>query len=115
MTRKGSVETSIEKAVREELQKREVAFEQEYKVRPRKNSRWSYYLDFFLPTSNCAIEVDGQYWHSSLSAKRIDEKKDKRMLQKGIFVVRLSEEEITKDVAKAVQRALDEINNRGKK
>jgi very-short-patch-repair endonuclease len=112
MTRKGSVESSIEKKVREELERREVSFEQEYQVRPRKRSRWSYYLDFFLLDLNGAIEVDGEWWHSSIGQKRIDEKKDKRIFQKGIRIVRLSEKEINEDVFSAVQRALDILNEK---
>jgi len=106
MTRQHSRETGIEREVREELVKRGIEFIQEYPVRPYRGSEWLYFLDFFLPLLNVALEADGLYWHSSSLQVSRDLAKDKRLKRKGILVVRLTEEEINRDVALAVSRAL---------
>jgi len=101
--RPGAVETLPEKIVREELERRGISFEQEKKVRIGRR-RWSYYLDFAV--GDLVIEVDGDYYHSSASQKRIDHRKDFRLAKLGYRVVRLSESEILEDVRKAIDRAL---------
>jgi len=103
MTRKGAVESSIERMVREELERLKVPFEQEKKVRIGRR-RWSYYIDFAV--GSIAIEVDGDYYHASAVQRGIDRRKDERLTKLGYQVVRLTETEILQDVKKAVGRAL---------
>jgi very-short-patch-repair endonuclease len=100
------LESSIEKKVRIELTKRKIKFEQEYPFRVGKR-KWCYHIDFFIPKWNLAIECDGMYWHKDAKTKLRDARKDKRLNAANIAVVRITEEEIKKDVVKAVNRAVE--------
>lgn len=44
-------------------------------------------VDFFLPDSDIAIEVDSAYWHAQTAER--DQRKDSRLCEQGIRVVRL--------------------------
>lgn len=82
--RKSHTETSIEKLVRLELEAASINHVQEYK-------QGRYSIDFYLPESNIALEVDGTYWHQN---KARDERKTKFLSSKGLRVVRIAESEI---------------------
>jgi len=90
--RKYSGETSIEKAVRQSLEKLRVNFIQEYQIKEfndgigRKCS-----VDFFLPMVNICLEVDGKYWHSDPLK---DIKRDKKLKKLGYVVIRIKELDI---------------------
>jgi very-short-patch-repair endonuclease len=103
-------ETGIEKAVRLELKRRKIKFEQEYPVRIGRR-RWCYYLDFFIPDWNLVIEVDGTYWHRTDAEKKRDARKDKRLAKLGFIVKRITEVEVNQDVTKAVGNIVDVFVN----
>lgn len=67
--------------------------------------RW-YSVDFYLPERNTVIECDGSYWHSLPKQQRIDKAKDSYLRNRGVSVVRITEEEIRRDVWSAVVNAL---------
>lgn len=81
-------ESSIERKVREFLERIEVSFEQE------KYFKTIGAVDFYLPQHDLVIECDGKYWHSTDYQKTKDRWRDKALLNKGIFTLRLPELEI---------------------
>lgn len=84
-------ETNIEKKVREQLEKRNIAYEQEKRIGHR------FHLDFYLPEQNIAIECDGKFWHSLPGAARRDKRKEKFIESLGMSLVRLPEDQIRAD------------------
>lgn len=94
--RRSSVrETSIERDIRLALESLSTVFHQEYPVlhNPKSKRRGNFYfLDFFLPDTNIAIEADGIYWHES--RKESDAKRDLFLASKGIKVIRVTDKEI---------------------
>lgn len=94
-------ETGIEKKVRDELTKRRISFIQEFPVRIGKR-RWCYYIDFYIPKYNLVIEVDGVWWHRTVSQKKRDARKDKRLTNLGFIVRRIPELDVHRDVSKAI-------------
>ncbi len=92
-------ETSIEKIMRQALEKAGIEFRQEVKIGP-------YYLDFLLPSTQAVIECDGDYWHNVPGARRRDRKKDKFLASKGYKVYRFGEDEIKSSAELCVQRLL---------
>jgi len=103
-------ETGIEKKVRLELTRRKIAFKQEFPLRIGRR-RWCYYLDFYIPKWNLVIEVDGSYWHRTVAVKKRDARKDKRLTNLGYTVRRISEDDVNKDVIKAVGKIVDGFVN----
>lgn len=90
-----SGETGIEKKVREALESLSITYIQEHPIQHNKknNRRGSFYfIDFFLPSHNIALEVDGVYWHRSRQDS--DAKRDLFLASIGISVVRLTDQEI---------------------
>ena len=106
MEREIRKETNIERMVREELSLLGLEYIQEYKWKVSPRRRWSYSIDFFLPDLNIAIDVDGEFWHSSVAAKAIDARKDLRLRKAKFKVVRIPERDILANVSKAVQIAI---------
>ena len=80
--------TSIEVAVYEELENRNILFEKQ------KNIEGKFVVDAYIPELNLIIEADGDYWHSLEKAKIRDEKKNKYLLENGYSLIRLKESEI---------------------
>lgn len=46
-------------------------------------------LDIFIPSLKRAIELDGDYWHSSPERKKTDKRKNKECADAGIKLLRL--------------------------
>jgi very-short-patch-repair endonuclease len=92
-------ETNIERLIREELERRGVAFEQEYEIAGLR-------LDFFLPPLRAVIECDGVYWHSLPGRPEDDRLKDRFLTWLGFTVHRFTEVEIYGDPAACVARVL---------
>lgn len=72
------------------------------------------FFDFYIPSANLIIEIDGDYWHSynveyenmtptQKRNKRVDEAKDKWAVFHGIPVLRIWEHDINKNPAKVMQ------------
>ena len=53
----------------------------------------AYFLDFFLPTKNIAIEIDGRY-HQSEEQALYDKKRDEAFLSIGIRTIRFTTDEL---------------------
>lgn len=77
-------ETGFERAVRIALTELSIDFVQEYPV-----SR--YFIDFYLPQYDVALECDGDYWHGTQEQQESDARKDALLLQRGLQVIRLKE------------------------
>jgi very-short-patch-repair endonuclease len=80
--RKMRHETEPERLVREALQSAGISFIAEHTIH-------IYSLDFFLPSLNLDIEVDGEYWHQSKEVQIKDIVRDFRLKQCGITTLRL--------------------------
>lgn len=77
-------DTSLEKLVRAELQRRGVFFQS--------NKRMGrYVVDFVLPLHQTIIEVDGEYWHQGDEAIKKDWNRDIWFLDQGYDVLRFPE------------------------
>ncbi len=55
-------------------------------------------IDFAIPDKKLFIECDGTYWHSTPEAVERDSIKDRLAAEQGWLMLRLSEEEINKDL-----------------
>jgi very-short-patch-repair endonuclease len=83
--------------VREVLGLTGLVFEQEYRI-----GRYS--IDFYLPETSTALEVDGAYWHRDTQR---DSRKAAFLVNHGIKVVRVKEHDIkTLGAIQAVSIAL---------
>lgn len=86
--RKNCGETSIERKIREILQKNDINYETEFKL-------GRYNFDFKI-RDNILIECDGTYWHKNV--KERDKKKQDLAELNGYKVIRFTEERIKKDI-----------------
>ena len=57
-----------------------------------------YPADFFLPSENIIIEVDGKYWHNYPHGKEIDHKRNEMLKNAGYKVLRFWEGEFNKEI-----------------
>ena len=89
-------ETSIEKVVREELNKRGIFYETQVRFK-------SFYLDFLLP-NKVAIECDGIHWHNNPIVIERDQRKNKLLEQEGYTLFRFTDKEINKDVKACIDK-----------
>lgn len=79
-------ETSIERVVRIELERREVGFRAQVEIGP-------FVVDFLL-SDKTVIECDGTYWHSFPDMQKRDRMKDYFLRHQGLSVVRISDRQI---------------------
>ena len=77
-------ETNPERKVREYLERAGIHFCQEFKI-------GTYWIDFYLPEARLAIEVDGEYWHSSEKVMARDKQKDAFLQSQGVDFLRIKE------------------------
>lgn len=82
-------ETTIEKKVRQALEKSKLKFKQEFKI-------GIYRADFLILDKNIIIECDGDYWHKIPGARDRDSRKDKYLHGKNYVVFRIPESVIRK-------------------
>lgn len=80
---RSTAETTIERLVREDLERRDLEFAQEVQV-----GRFT--LDFLV--DDLAVEADGSYWHGR--RPETDARKDRAVAAAGLRLVRLGEAEI---------------------
>lgn len=95
----GGRASSIEVAVKAELERRCVRHVGQYRI-----GRWS--CDFYVPDLNLVIECDGDYWHSRPEVVERDKVKDRDLLGAGYKLARIAESAINSDVRAAVGAAL---------
>ncbi len=58
----------------------------------RYNPEYNLEVDVFIPSQKIAVEYDGKYFHSSKRKKDIDIKKNQRLSELGIILIRIVEE-----------------------
>lgn len=98
-----------EKFAKEFLEKLGVNYVYQYKA-----ESIGRYFDFYIPSANLIIEIDGDFWHSynveyenmtptQKRNKRVDEAKNKWAVFHGIPVLRIWEHDINKNPAKVMQ------------
>ena len=68
----------------------------------------AYSIDFFIPP-NCAIEVDGEYWHSLPKVEKADKRKERTIRLLGFRLFRLKEHDIRQNVKQCVEGVLCQI------
>lgn len=78
-------ENTLEQTIRLAITAIGIPFEQEYRI-------GRYCIDFYLPTLNIALEVDGEYWHRNHRER--DNRRDQVLKDKGIQTIRISDSEI---------------------
>lgn len=91
--------SSIEYALRDELDRRGVKFVPDFALGP-------YSIDVAFPESRLAVEVDGSYWHGLNKQGPKDRAKDEHIRASNWRIVRLTEPEIRSDVAACVDRIM---------
>ena len=98
-----------EKFAKEFLEKLGVNYVYQYKA-----ESIGRFFDFYIPSANLIIEIDGDYWHSynveyenmtptQKRNKRVDEAKDKWAVFHGIPVLRIWEHDINKNPSKVLE------------
>ncbi|MBI4673841.1 MAG: DUF559 domain-containing protein [Chloroflexi bacterium] len=92
-------ETLIEKMIREELEQRGIAFDQQVLID-------RFLVDFLLFDTFSVIECDGEYWHRSAESKARDRLKGQVLAEKGYRVFRFTEREIRKSPSACVDHVL---------
>jgi len=99
-----SNETNIERAFREELERRGlrrgVDFASQFPI------RHSFILDFAFPLRKLAVEVDGEKWHDTPLGRQRDWFKDHVLKKGGWRVLRFWGQEVLGDVKKCVDETL---------
>lgn len=70
-----------------------------------------YTIDLALPECRLAIEVDGDYWHSTPKQKSKDKAKDTFLRGRGWHVLRLPEYKIKASLEACVQAVIDKIES----
>lgn len=80
--------TSIEKIVYNYLYNKGITFEKQKPIGNR------FIVDTYIPSLNLVIEIDGNYWHSTIRGIKTDERKNCYLSQKGYNLIRLSEDEV---------------------
>lgn len=79
--------TSIEKKFMEFLNKNNIDYIHQYPIHATSGS-WLY--DFYLPTFNLLVELDGEFWHSTLIAINRDKIKNKIAKEHNKILARIS-------------------------
>ena len=82
-------ETTIEKKVRQALEKSNLKFKQEFKI-------GIYRADFLIQGKKMIIECDGDYWHKIPGAIDRDLRKDKYLTNLSYKIIRITESRIRK-------------------
>jgi len=90
-------ETSIEAAIRVELDRMGVRYEAQRRLGP-----WT--VDFLLPAARTVLEADGTYWHTRPDVAAKDARKDIWMAAHGYEIVHLPEVEIREDPGNVIRR-----------
>jgi len=107
-THTGKFISSHEIRVKEFLEKNNIFFISQYYV---KDISESYLADFYLPSVNTIIEVDGIYWHNMPGRKDKDIIRTKQMKHVGYKVLRFTDIEINKDFDKVCKTIMESVKN----
>ena len=95
-------ETYIERMVRVALDELGISYQQEYTIGRGKGQKRNHFysIDFYLPDSSIALEVDGSYWHQN--KQEHDRERDTWLATKGITTIRITDEELKQQSPQAV-------------
>jgi very-short-patch-repair endonuclease len=66
-------------------------------------------IDIYVPSLRCAIEYDGEHWHSTAEATKRDARKAKECLDVGIKLLRVRHRQYRKRPRKIRTWLLDEL------
>lgn len=83
--------TNIELKCREFLIKHNLRYIPQYELLTKSNA-WLY--DFYIPSLNLILEIDGEYWHSSRKQINRDILKENEALTQGFKFLRISDENL---------------------
>ena len=76
----------------------------------RQHSVENYILDFYCPSEKLAIELDGERHFTELGLME-DEKRDQRLLQLGITVLRFENEDVFKATNAVLEKIVSHFNH----
>lgn len=99
-------ETKPEKIFREELEKRRIVFEQQFKFGE------IMIADFFIPSLQAFIFVDGAYWHNLPSSIEKDWQQVEYIRTKGMKAYRFTEESIYENVGKCIDEVYEDSDQK---
>jgi very-short-patch-repair endonuclease len=68
----------------------------------------NYILDFFIPSTNIAIEIDGSQ-HSEIKGKKADEIRDRDLSEVGIKVIRYTNSQVNKQFDGVISNIMKNI------
>jgi len=97
-------DTSIEKTIENILKKEKIKYEkQRYFIEAKTIP------DFYLPEYNAVIYCDGNYWHSNIKRKNIDNWQNKKLILNGYKVFRFTETEIKNSPKDCIKKLKEEL------
>lgn len=94
--------TSIEQLLIDELDKRDVPYQFQYKVK-----RWI--VDFAFPAHNLVVEADGDYWHTLPEIQKRDKQKNRYFQKRGWTILRFSRSTIRESPKACVDQILTHL------
>jgi very-short-patch-repair endonuclease len=97
--------TGIENLLRYALLRKGINFIEQASIGP-----WS--IDFLLPDYMACVEADGEFWHSSPSARMKDRRKDAWLKSRGYMVFHFDGWEIKQDSDFCVSRMMKSIEGK---
>lgn len=95
-------ETKPEKTFREELEKRKIVYDPQFRF------GGLMVVDFFIPSLQAFVFIDGSYWHSLESSLEKDGQQVLYARSKGIKVYRFTDKEVFRNVKKCVDFVLED-------
>ncbi|MBI2049657.1 DUF559 domain-containing protein [Candidatus Roizmanbacteria bacterium] len=95
-------ETKPEKMFREELERKNIVFEQQF------GFGGMMIADFYIPSLQAFIFVDGSYWHNLPSSQEKDWQQMQYAKAKGMKAYRFTDKQIFKNVSKCVDLVLED-------
>lgn len=95
-------ETKPERIFREELERRNIVFEEQYGFGE------IMIADFFIPSLQAFIFVDGSYWHGLLSSTEKDWQQVAFVRTKGMKAYRFGEKRVFENVSKCVDEVIED-------
>jgi len=92
-------DTNIEVMFMKWSDEKSLAYIQQYQINKKGHP-----YDFYIPSMNLLVEVDGLYWHSSNTAKARDAKHSEKAVEEGYNIIRFNDHEILKTKGKCFER-----------
>ena len=96
-------QTTIEKLLQDELNKRNIDHSYNYSLPP-------WVIDFAFPNYKLAVEADGIYWHSLDNVKEKDKRKDKDLIKRGWTILHFTGDEIRNSPFDCVDKIVSHLH-----